>query len=180
MPRLFTAIRIPQAQKEVLLSLMGGLPHVRWQTEDQLHLTLDFIGEVDQDRTEEIRLILSSIQFLPFSITLKGVDMFGPARKPRLLWTGLENEGPAKALQEKITNTLRRLGLEPEGTKYKPHVTLARIKGNNGEKLDRFLDQNVGLELDPFEVENFVLVKSHLAEAGAQYQIVESYPAGLD
>ena len=179
MPRLFTAIRLPQAQKEVLLSVMGGLPQVRWQTEDQLHLTLGFIGEVSDAQAEEIRLILSSIQFLPFSLKIKGVDMFGPARKPRLLWAGVESETPPKALQEKIINTLRRLGLEPEGTKYKPHVTLARIKGNNGDKLDLFLDHNMGLALDPFDVENFVLVKSHLAEAGAQYQVMETYPAGV-
>ena len=179
MVRLFTAIRIPQAQKEVLLSLMGGLPHVRWQREDQLHLTLRFIGEVDEKKAEEIRLILSTIQFLPFSTRIKGVDIFGPARKPRMLWAGPENPEPVKALQEKITNTLRRLDLEPEDRKYKPHVTLARIKGNNRDKLTRFLDHYSSLALDPFEVQEFVLYRSHLSHTGSQYQVVETYPAGM-
>ena len=179
MIRLFTAIRIPQAQKECLLATMGGLPQVRWQREDQLHLTLRFIGEVDEEKTEEIRLILSTIQFLPFSVRIKGVDIFGPARKPRMLWAGLENPAPVKALQEKITNTLRRLDLEPEDRKYKPHVTLARIKGNNGDKLAQFLEHYATLALDPFAANEFVLFKSHLSHTGAQYQVIETYPAGM-
>ncbi len=159
--------------------MMRGLPHVRWQREDQLHLMLRFIGDVDEEKAEEIRLILSTIQFLPFFMRIKGINIFGPARKPRMLWAGLKNPEPVKALQEKITNTLRRLDLEPEDRKYKPHVTLARIKGNNGDKLTRFLDHNGSLMLDPFAVNEFVLFKSHLSHTGAQYQVVETYPAGM-
>ena len=161
------------------MALMGGLPQVRWQREDQLHLTLRFIGDVEEQKAEEIRLILSTLQFLPFSMCIKGVDIFGPARKPRMLWAGLENSGLVKALQEKITNTLRRLDFEPGDRKYKPHVTLARIKGNNGLKLVRYLEHHSGFALAPFEVNEFVLVKSHLSHTGSQYQVIESYTAGM-
>ncbi|MCH7805794.1 MAG: RNA 2',3'-cyclic phosphodiesterase [Proteobacteria bacterium] len=179
MIRLFTAIRIPQAQKECLLATMGGLPQVRWQREDQLHLTLRFIGDVDEEKTEEIRLILPTLEFQPLSVRLKEVGIFGPARKPRMVWVGLENPEPVKALQEKITNTLRRVGVEPEDRKFKPHVTLARVKGNNGDKLTRFLEHYATLALDPFTVNEFALFRSHLSHTGAQYQVIETYPAGM-
>jgi len=179
MVRLFTAIRIPLAQRETLLGIMGGLPHVRWQRDDQLHLTLRFIGDVDEDKAKEIRLILSTIQFLPISVRIKGVGIFGPARKPRMVWAGIENPDPVKALQEKITNTLRRLAIEPQERKYKPHVTLARVNGNNGDKLNLFLNHYSGLALEPFEGKDFVLYKSHLSHTGSQYQVIDSYPAGV-
>jgi len=179
MVRLFTAVRIPLAQREALLGVMGGLPHVRWQRDDQLHLTLRFIGDVDEDKAGEIRLILSTIQFKPILVRIKGVGIFGPARKPRMIWAGIETPEPLKALQEKITNTLRRLDIEPEERKYKPHITLARVNGNNGDKLNLFLNHYSALAPEPFEVKEFVLYKSHLSHNGSQYQVVESYPAGV-
>ncbi|MCH8348430.1 MAG: RNA 2',3'-cyclic phosphodiesterase, partial [Proteobacteria bacterium] len=135
--------------------------------------------DVDEEKTEEISLILPTLEFQPLSVRLKGVGIFGPARKPRMVWVGMENPEPVKALQEKITNTLRRVGVEPEDRKFKPHVTLARVKGNNGDKLTRFLEHYATLALDPFTVNEFALFRSHLSHTGAQYQVVETYPAGM-
>lgn len=177
MVRLFTAIQLPETQKEVLLSMMGGLPHARWQGKDQLHLTLRFIGEVDKTLAEEIRLLLFTISFSPFHLCLQGLGLFGSKRKPRMIWVGVEKPEPVISLSQKITNSLRQAGLPPENRKFKAHVSLARIKGNNGLKLPWFLEEHQGFGLDPFKVTAFTLVQSHLSHTGADYKIIERYPA---
>lgn len=177
MIRLFTALDLPLEQKHILLSLMSGLPAVRWQTEDQLHLTLRFIGEVEETRAEEIRLLLAEVSFHAFSIRLSGVGNFGSVRKARMVWAGVEGTTNLKALQEKITNVLRRAGIPPDERKYTPHIMLGRIKGNNGQKLQDFLENNRDFSLPRFEVTEFCLVQSYLGRIGAQYRALETYPA---
>ncbi len=177
MIRLFTAIDLPKGHKHELLSRMGGLPHVRWQTEDQFHLTLRFIGEVEEGQAEEIRLLLSGIDFRPFPLKISGIGTFGSRRKARMIWAGVERAGPLKALQEKISNVLRRAGIPPEERKYTPHITLARVKGDNGPRLQAFLENNSDLSLPEFEVSGFDLMQSHLGGTGAHYRVVETYSA---
>lgn len=177
MIRLFTSLDLPEEQKQELLGRMGGLPNVRWQTRDQLHLTLRFIGEVEENRAEEIRLLLGGLDFKPFFSRIAGVGTFGTRRTPRMVWAGIEGVGELKALQEKITNVIRRAGIPPEERKYTPHVTLARIKGGNGNKLQEYLKNNRDLYLDRFEVNTFNLMQSHLGNTGAHYRLIESYPA---
>lgn len=177
MIRLFTAIHLPKEQKLSLLARMTGLPKVRWQTEDQVHLTLRFIGEVEEPQAEEIRLLLSEVSFHPFLIRLSGIGKFGSHRKARLVWAGIKGVEPLKALQEKISIVLRRAGVAPDERKYSPHVTLGRIKGNNGPKLQEFLENNQDLLLPRFEVREFHLIQSHLGHTGAHYRVVETYRA---
>jgi len=177
MIRLFTAIDLPGEHKAELLARMGGLPYVRWQTEDQLHLTLRFIGEVEENVAEEIRLMLAGIQFQPFPMRLAGVGTFGSRRKKRMVWAGVEGANYLRPLHEKITNVLRRAGVPPEERKYTPHVTLGRIKGDNGQRLDAYLENNRDLLLPAFEVTAFNLMQSHLGGTGAHYRVVETYEA---
>lgn len=177
MIRLFTAIHLPKEQKLSLLSRMAGLPKVRWQTEDQIHLTLRFIGEVEENRAEEIRLMLSEVSFKAFPIRLSGVGKFGSPRRARMVWAGIEGSNKLKPLQEKITNVLRRAGIPPDERKFTPHITLGRIKGNNGPRLQEFLEGNHDLSMPRFEVEEFHLMQSHLGRTGAYYRVIETYPA---
>lgn len=177
MIRLFTALDLPEDQKQELLGRMGGLPKVRWQTHDQLHLTLRFIGEVEENVAEEIRLLLGSLDFKPFKIRISGVGTFGTRRNPRMVWAGIEGVGELKALQGKITNVIRRAGIPPEERKYTPHVTLARLKGGNGNKLQEYLKNNRDLYLERFGVEAFHLMQSHLGNTGAHYRLIETYKA---
>lgn len=177
MYRLFTAIAIPQPQRHELMALMGGLPYVRWQTEDQLHLTLRFIGEVDEAKAEEIQLLLATIRYQPFPIRIQGIGIFGSRRKARMVYAGIEGGQELKALYEKISNVLRRAGFGPEERKFKPHVTLARVKGDNGPKLHRYVEHHAGLALPAFEATRFTLFQSHLGHTGAHYRIIQEYPA---
>ena len=158
---------------------MGGVPGARWQTEEQLHLTLRFIGEVSEHKAEDIDSALQIARFEPFDVSLRGVGLFGTPRQPRSLWAGIENEAPLLQLNQKIESALVRAGLAPEERKYTPHVTLARFKGRVS-RLDRFLVDCSDLTIPPWTVDHVTLFQSHLARTGAIYQVVAEYPDRLD
>lgn len=180
MTRLFIALELPEEIKERLVACCGGVEGARWQSAGQMHLTLRFIGEVNQPQKLDIRAALSSISFPPFEVTLDGVGLFGKARKPRALWVGVKNAEPLKHLHEKIDQSLAAAGFQPEERKFTPHVTLARFRGGRANRLEDFLEHYAGLSLPAFQVSSLALFSSHLSHNGAQYRIEESYPAHSD
>lgn len=174
MHRLFVAIRPPEPVREALLDLMEGLPDLRWQSDDQLHLTLRFIGEVERPLGDDIAVALQGIRFERFPLSLDGVGKFEKHRHGAL-WAGVTPKDPLKALNAKVERACQSAGLEPERRAYHPHITLARWKGS-AQGLDRFLEQNLGLSSDPWEVREFVLYESHLGREGAHYEAVMTCP----
>ena len=175
--RLFTALELPDGAKEHLMATMGGLKNVRWQTKDQLHITLRFIGEVSPTAADEIIPALGDIRFSPLEIKITGIGFFGRSIKPRLVWAGLEEQTPLKELTRKISQVLEGVGIPKEERKYSPHITLARFKGKPGTKLATFLDHNGGLFIPAFKASEFVLFRSHLGQEGAHYEVIERYRA---
>jgi len=166
--RLFIAIPLPATLRARLTQLQEGLPAARWVPEENLHLTLRFIGEVDGRVARDIDAALSQIHAEPFSVSLVGVDRFGGG-KPRMLWAGVETNPALVHLQAKIEQALQRAGLAPEGRKFKPHVTLARFNANPGERLYDYLSRHGLFRAAPFPVDQFVLYSSHLGHSGAIY-----------
>lgn len=174
MHRLFVAIRPPEAIREPLLDLMGGLHEIRWQNDDQIHLTLRFIGEVERPVAEDLAGALERIRFERFSIALDGVGKF-EKRRHGAIWAGVHPKDQVKALAAKVERACQSAGVEPEQRAYRPHITLARWKGR-APGLDRFLERNGGLSSDPWEVGEFILYESRLGHDGAHYEPVETYP----
>jgi len=173
--RLFTALAIPDAVAATLWPLQGGVPGARWQTREQLHLTLRFIGEVDGRDAAAIDDALSAISAPAFTLELKGVGSFG-GRVPRDLWSGVAVCEPLHHLQRKIESALQRIGLEPDGRKFTPHVTLARLKGASNGVVQEYLAHH-GLYASPaFSVESFCLYSSKLTSDGSIYRIEREYP----
>jgi len=179
MVRLFTALELPEIAKDRLMATMGGLKNVRWQTRDQLHITLRFIGDVENGTADEITAALKAIRFDPIKVKITGVDFFGKSKKPRQAWAGIENGEPLKKLNKKISQAIEAAGIPKEERKYTPHITLARFKGKPGSKLETFLDHNGGLLIPPFEATGFVLFQSHLGQEGAHYEVIEHYPPSI-
>ncbi|MEN3975631.1 RNA 2',3'-cyclic phosphodiesterase [Emcibacter sp. SYSU 3D8] len=175
MLRLFVALPLPPEVRSRLIGLMGGVNGARWQTDDQLHLTLRFIGEVDEARAEDIDSALRAINFAPFQVSLQGTGLFGDIRKPRMLWAGVGPEAPLAHLAQKIDTAMVRIGLPAEQRKFMPHVTLARFKGPSG-RVDRFLAAHDQLWSQPWNVARFTLFRSHLAHSGAIYEALATYP----
>ena len=127
MHRLFVALRPPPAIRALLAATQGGVPHARWQDDDQLHLTLCYIGEVERPVAEDVALALGQVHALAPSIALAGVGAFDKQGRVDTLWAGVTPHDALAALQKKVDQTMVRIGLPPERRAYLPHITLARL-----------------------------------------------------
>jgi 2'-5' RNA ligase len=176
MHRLFVAIRPPEDVRETVLDLMEGQPNLRWQDDDQLHLTLRFVGEVERPVANDLAAALGQLRFDRFSLALDGVGKFERHRNG-VLWAGIMPREQVKALATKIERACQSAGLPPEHRAFHPHITLARWKGP-APKLPGFLELHAGLTSNPWEVSEFILYESRLGREGAHYEAVERYSLG--
>ena len=177
MHRLFVAIRPPGPIRSRLREAMGGISGARWQTDEQIHLTLRFIGEVHRHLARDIHAALGSIHHPCFDLSISGLGAFDRRGQPDVVWAGIAPQDPVRTLHKKIDQALVRLGLKPEQRAYTPHITLARLKRSSGPLTD-LLEQSGGLATEPFSVDRFILYESRLTPDGAVYSPVERYPLG--
>jgi 2'-5' RNA ligase len=177
MHRLFVAIRPPAPIRAILMAAMGGISGARWQTEDQLHLTLRFIGEVDRHRADDVHAALGAIHQPPFEIALNGIGAFDRRGQADAVWAGVTPHEPLHALHKKVDAALARIGVEPDQRVFLPHITLARLKRSSGP-VGNLLEQSGGLLSPLFTVTHFALFESDLTPDGAVYSVIERYPLG--
>lgn len=176
MPRLFVALDLPEPVKTSLEPLAHGLGDVRWTTPDQQHLTLRFIGEIDNGRANDIADALALVPSLPFELRLKGIDHFPPRGEPRVIWTGVAKNPELKALKRRIDRALTQAGIERDPQKYSPHITLARLRRRPTEAgLATYLMRHSLYQSPPFPVSGFQLYSSWLNPDGPDYQLEASY-----
>ncbi|HEY9580302.1 MAG TPA: RNA 2',3'-cyclic phosphodiesterase [Rhizorhapis sp.] len=174
MHRLFVAIRPPSAIRKALLSIMGGVEGARWQSDDQLHLTLRFIGEVDRHRADDIAAALATVGGAPFTIRLSAAGVFDHRGRIDALWAGVTPHDELRALHKKIDRACQSAGTAPDQRAYLPHITLARLNRASGPVHD-FLSLHAGLSSEPFVLDQFGLFESELGREGAVYHLVERY-----
>ena len=172
--RLFVALALPDVIAQGLTMLQAGVPGAHWQTREQLHLTLRFIGEVDGRDATAADDALSLIDAPKFSLALKGVGEFG-GKTPHALWAGVSDKEPVVFLQRKIETALQRAGLPPEQRKFLPHVTLARLRGSQRGRVMDFLTDHALYASPPFDVEAFILYSSVLTPNGSIYRAEKAY-----
>jgi 2'-5' RNA ligase len=175
MPRLFTGLEVPSGAGLELSMLRGGLPGARWITPDHYHVTLRFIGDVDEVVAQEIDLALSRVRRAPFELSLKGVTSFG-GRKPRAVVATVAPSQPLHDLQAEHERLMQRIGLEPEGRKYTPHVTLARLRDSSSRDVAEYLAARGLFRTAAFPVTRFVLFSARAAVGGGPYVVEASYP----
>ncbi|MBB4840708.1 2'-5' RNA ligase [Sphingomonas kyeonggiensis] len=175
MIRLFVGLRPPAPIRAKLLGLMGGIPGARWQDDDQLHITLRFIGDVDERAAEDAALALSGVHWPALELTLEGVGAFEKRGRVNAVWAGVRPKEPLAALHRKIDQALVRAGQPPEGRAYLPHITLARMNSPT-EVVERFVEAHGGLASTPFTLDHFFLFESSLGHEGARYDAVARYP----
>lgn len=177
MHRLFVGIDPPEAIKDQLIDLMGGVSAARWQTDEQLHLTLRFIGEVDRHQANDVAAALTSIHHPRFELALSGAGTFDKRGQVNALWAGVTPHDDVHRLHKKVDQTVTRTGIAPEHRAYHPHITLARLNRGSGD-LGAFVSRHGGLSSAAFAVDDFCLYESRLTRDGAIYTIVERYPLG--
>ena len=177
MTRLFVALSLPEDVRRRLEMLRGGLPGARWQSAEQMHLTLRFIGEVDGASFAEIVDALADIEADALSLTLEGVGHFPPRGRVRILWAGVAPNPALMRLRERAEAVITGLGFEPDGRNYAPHVTLARFASRvPAHRLQEFVSYHGPFSSGPFDVRSFELYSSHLGAGGAHYAVEASYP----
>jgi 2'-5' RNA ligase len=175
MHRLFAAIRPPEPIRDLLIDAMDDSADFRWQDEEQLHLTLRFVGEVERPVADDLAVALGQVRAPGFELRIAGVGRF-EQRNSGALWAGVEPREPVAALAAKIERICQSVGLEPERRAFHPHITLARWKGRRTREVKDYLERTAGLSSEPFAVDSFILFESRLSRHGAHYEAVVPYP----
>ena len=172
MVRVFIAIDLPPEVRERIAGTQRDLVvcDAKLSPVDPsiTHLTLKFIGEVDDRLLESIREVLPDVGIRPFSVAVAGVSANNP-RRPRVVWTDVIDRGESAALHHAIEDRLAPLGISREKRAFTPHITLARVRRFDPSLLSRIEDLK-GREFGSFEVAAFSLKKSTLTPKGPLYE----------
>jgi len=176
MPRLFTGIEIPPEIALALSSFRGGLPGARWIDPENYHLTLRFIGDIDERMADDVTSILGERrQRGPLNITIDGLDSFGGG-KPRAVFASTSGNGELNELQAEQERLLRQVGLAPETRKFTPHITLARLKNVSPIAVADYIATRGHFPKLTFTADRFVLYSSRASVGGGPYVIEAAYP----
>jgi len=179
--RLFVALEIPGTVRDNLATLIDDLrkaaPKARWVRAETIHVTLKFIGEAPQERLESIRAVLSGVRSdHAVELRFHGLGFFPDAKRPNVLWAGIEASPNLPALAAKIESSLEPLGFAREKRPYVPHLTLARFQS------PRMLDalrvtfaERSARDWGAFQTREFTLFESKLKPSGAEHTALASF-----
>jgi len=179
MIRLFVALNIPQSIKEEIIRLRNTIISnsldYKWETPDKLHLTIKFIGEVEENLVEKIQDELTFInEYKEFNCTFTKFGFFYSGKEPKILWLGLNINEEIFSLVERLNEGLVKFGIEKEKKRFKPHLTLMRVRKN----LDKnFINsfENCKLPYTEFLADSISLIKSELLSGGSKYKEIKKY-----
>lgn len=174
--RLFVAIGMPEALKPALEAVQAAIPLGRLTTPETLHLTLEFLGELDRPRAEAAHEALERVAVRPFTLQPAGLGTFGA---PDVLWAGLREPAPVAALAVQVHAALHGAGLQLERRRFRPHITLARFAGVTPEeeqKLARFLAKWQDFPCPAAQISGFGLYQSLRTKSGAVHELLARYP----
>ncbi|MBS0472520.1 MAG: RNA 2',3'-cyclic phosphodiesterase [Proteobacteria bacterium] len=174
MQRLFVALSIPEPVAQAIALIQSGVPGARWQSREQLHLTLRFIGEVDGRDAAAIDDALAGISAPAFALEPHGVGEFG-GKHPHALWVGVRKSEPLLHLQRKVESALQRVGIAGDRERYKPHITVARLGRTPLGKVMDWLTDHALFTAPAFEVDEFQLYSSVLTDDGSIYRPERTY-----
>lgn len=171
--RSFVALTLPEAALAPLVALQDRLPAGRPVTEENLHLTLAFLGDQSEEALEALHDALSTLRAAPVTLTLSGAALFGGSKGQVV---GLEADGgPALLhLHERVKARLHSAGVDFDRKRFRPHVTLARLKGHTDAS--GCLNALSGVTVGPFTCTGFALMESRLHRDGAFYEALAMYP----
>jgi 2'-5' RNA ligase len=177
MPRLFTGLELPPEVTQQLATLRGGLSGARWIDEENYHITLRFIGDIDHTTARDVYLDLWRVKRPPLKITLSELSFFGGDR-PHSLIVKVQPTPDLLELQMDHERIMRRIGLPAETRKYTPHVTLARLRGVNALAVADYLSLRSFPLQQSFLAEAFLVYSSRDSVGGGPYLIEAEYPLG--
>jgi RNA 2',3'-cyclic 3'-phosphodiesterase len=173
--RLFIAIEIPEDVSEKLHSLQERLiiPGKATKTRS-FHLTLKFLGDVEEEKLSILIEELSKISFQPFEASLSKIGAFPNTNNPRVVWLGLEPHEIINSLQKQVDLVTQKLGFEAD-KKFHPHLTLARIKFLKDKRAFKDTLEDIAPPSASFKIDSFKLIRSTLTPEGPVYEVLESF-----
>jgi 2'-5' RNA ligase len=180
--RLFVALDLPDSVRHALTELIAKLQpksrSARWIRPENLHITLKFIGHVNNEKLDPIRSALSSIHAAqPVDLHFRGMGFFSNERRPRAFWCGIAASPSLAVLAADIDQALVPLGIEAETRPFTPHLTLARFKSDEGvREVVAAANDMKSTDFGAATETNFHLYESLLKSTGAQYNRVASFP----
>jgi 2'-5' RNA ligase len=170
--RLFVGLELRSTCKSALCRLDPHLPGLRWLPEEQLHLTLSFLGEVEATAEEQLCQVLAQVRVPPFFLPLQGIGVFSSRGRPSIVWVGVGHGHPHLfALHRRIQDALLSIGLEPDLKPFHPHVTVGRANGISHPALQPFVRSHAETDFDLVKVTGFELYSSALAATGATHRV---------
>ena len=176
MARLFFGLDLPPEVDAHLELMSCGVPGARWEGRDKFHLTLLYLGEVDGGVQRAMIEAMTGLRSPPFELTLKGVGIFPPRGDPKSLWAGVLDAGPVSALRRKVEGRLRGTEVTPDGRKFVPHVTLARLGDSPVEAVVAYLADHVLFRSETFAVAQLNLYSSVRTSKGSHYRVEAGFP----
>lgn len=182
MIRLFAGLSLPEKIKEQLTDLQTNLPGALWRPAEKMHLTLRFIGNLEEPVAEEVLKELRYVRFPAFHYSLKGIGYFARGDIPHHIWAGVDEDKAIRELQEKVDNAVKKAGAGQEDRfKFTPHVTLGKLIGTDMADVFRFIQENNLFHSEVFEASSFTLYQSIAREngEGKYYKEIEEYPLML-
>lgn len=159
----------------MLSMLRGGIHGARWITPEHYHITLRFIGDIDERTANEVAGMLDFIERPSFNLSITGVDQFG-GKKPRAVFAAIQPSPALVELQAEHERMMQRIGLPPEGRRFTPHVTLARLRDASVLEVADYLSTRGGFRPMSFPVSRFVLYSSRASQGGGPYIVEADYP----
>lgn len=155
-------------------------PEVKWVEEDNFHITVKFLGDVNSDRLKDVTLAVSQsvADLTPFEAEIGGFGAFPNARRPRVVWAGIETgQDELKALAERVENALETLGFPKEDRPFSAHVTIGRVRDERRVGgLTRALEDAETGRQGSIRVESVAIMKSELRRNGPIYSALAEVP----
>jgi RNA 2',3'-cyclic 3'-phosphodiesterase len=182
MKRLFAAIKInpDKAFLDQLLKLNSQLRHekIKWVEEHNIHVTLKFFGETEEERIPEITRVMEGVaaDTNVFSFSLQKLGVFGSSYDPRVIWAGIEPYADLASIMKILRDKLNVIGYKPDRQNVVPHLTLGRINFLKDKKLfQQIIDQNKGISSQEIKVDRFILFESILKKEGPVYLALKTF-----
>ena len=176
MIRLFVGLPVPAEVAAAIETIQRGVPEAKWRNRHQFHITLGFIGDVDERLAESLDIELGRIRQSPFDLSLAGAGLFG-GDQPDSLWLGVDAPEALALLHQRVARAARHASIELPARKFVPHVTVAYLPRRADAVHAAYFVGDHGLFRSPiWTADRFYLYASHLSDKGSHYTIEAEYP----
>ena len=178
MYRLFAALPIPRDISDQLVPLCRKVSGASWRPTENHHITLRFFGEMDGRLAEDLDHEISLIEAPQMELELTGTGHFG-GNDPTALWAGVRDHPDLTRLAANCERAARRVGLNRDKRKFRPHITLAYCHGTPVSEAMAFHQRHAAFRAGPFWVDRFHLYSSHMGKGPSRYEAEADYPLGV-